>query len=108
MSSIGRANKPTWSSVRDSSRMPERGTRPWVGLNPYTPQNAAGRMVEPLVWLPSASGTMPAATAAAEPLAEPPGVGGTRPAATAAAELLDEPPGVCLGFCGLLVLPGAK
>ena len=31
-------------------------------------------MVEPPVWLPSASGTIPAATAAAEPLEEPPGV----------------------------------
>src|SRR2546425_1196850 len=29
-------------------------------------------MVEPPVWLPRASGTMPAATAAAEPLEEPP------------------------------------
>jgi hypothetical protein len=45
-------------------------------------------MVEPLVWLPSASGTMPAATAAAEPL--------------------EEPPGVCSGLCGLRVLPGKK
>ena len=88
MSSIERANRPTWSSVRDNSRMPERGIRPCVGLKPYTPQNAAGRMVEPLVWLPSASGTMAAATAAAEPL--------------------DEPPGVCSGLCGLRVFPGAK
>jgi len=43
-------------------------------------------MVEPAVWLPSASGTMLAATAAAEPL--------------------EEPPGVCAGLCGLRVLPG--
>ncbi len=68
--------------------MPVRGTSPCVGLNAYTPQNAPGRMVEPAVWLPSASGTMPAATAAAEPL--------------------DEPPGVCSGLCGLRVLPGEK
>ena len=67
--------------------MPWRGIRPCVGLKPYTPQNAAGRITDPLVWLPSASGTMPAATAAADPL--------------------DEPPGVCAGLCGLRVLPGA-
>jgi hypothetical protein len=45
-------------------------------------------MVDPAVWLPSASGTMEAATAAAEPL--------------------EEPPGVCSGLCGLRVLPGEK
>src|SRR6185503_11285888 len=49
-------------------------------------QYAAGRMVEPLVWLPIASGTMPAATAAAEPD--------------------DEPPGVWAALWGLRVLPG--
>ncbi len=38
------------------------------------PQYAAGRIVEPPVWLPIAIGTMPAATAAAEPEDEPPGV----------------------------------
>ena len=43
-------------------------------------------MTEPLVWVPIASGTMRAATAAAEPL--------------------EEPPGVCSGLCGLRVLPG--
>ena len=37
-------------------------------------QKAAGRMTEPLVWVPRAAGTKPAATAAAEPLEEPPGV----------------------------------
>src|SRR5678816_2897853 len=68
--------------------MPWRGIRPCVGLKPYTPQNAAGRMTEPLVWVPRATGVMPAATAAAEPD--------------------DEPPGVCAGLCGLRVLPGWK
>src|SRR4051794_3212046 len=48
--------------------------RPTVGLNPTTPQNAAGRMVEPFVCEPTAAGTTPAATAAAEPIEEPPGV----------------------------------
>src|SRR5262245_49911241 len=48
--------------------------RPYVGLQPTIPQYAAGRSTEPTVWLPMASGTMPAATAAAEPLELPPGV----------------------------------
>src|SRR6185369_3364763 len=68
--------------------MPLRGMSPCVGLNPTMPQNAAGRIVDPLVWLPSASGAMPDATAAAEPL--------------------DDPPGVCSRLCGLHVLPGVK
>ena len=57
-------------------------------MKPTTPQNEAGRITEPLVWLPIAKGAMPAATAAAEPL--------------------DEPPGVRAGSCGLRVLPGVK
>ena len=65
-----------------------REISPWVGLKPTTPQYAAGRIVEPLVWLPIASGTMLAPTAAADPL--------------------EEPPGVCSGLCGLRVLPGEK
>ena len=40
---------------------------------PTTPQRAAGWRIEPPVSEPSASGTMPAATAAAEPPEEPPG-----------------------------------
>src|SRR5207342_1788190 len=49
------------------------------------PQNAAGRITDPTVWVPKASGTMKSPTAAAEPL--------------------EEPPGVCSGLCGLVVLP---
>jgi hypothetical protein len=49
------------------------------------PQNAAGRITEPTVWVPRASGTMKSATAAAEPL--------------------EEPPGVCAGLCGFVVFP---
>ena len=45
-------------------------------------------MTEPLVCVPTASGTMPAPTAAAEPE--------------------DEPPGVRVVSCGLRVLPGVK
>src|SRR5690348_4875785 len=62
--------------------------RPKVGFSPTTPQNAAGRMIEPIVWVPSASGQYPAATAAAEPLLDP--------------------PGVCWKECGLRVGPGVK
>jgi hypothetical protein len=43
-------------------------------LTPTTPQKAAGRITEPIVCVPSASGQSPAATAAADPLEEPPGV----------------------------------
>src|SRR5205814_2390928 len=49
-------------------------SRPPVGLNPTTPENAPGRIVEPFVWVPSAPGITPAATAAAEPIDDPPGV----------------------------------
>ena len=64
------------------------GIMPWVGLKPTTPQYAAGRMTEPLVCVPRAPGTKPAATAAAEPL--------------------DDPPGVWSGFQGLRVFPGKR
>src|SRR5436853_4263447 len=57
-----------------------------VGLNPTTPQNAAGRITDPPVCVPNASGTMSSPTAAAAPL--------------------EEPPGVCSGLRGLRVLPG--
>jgi hypothetical protein len=50
------------------------------------PQKAAGRMIDPAVCVPKASGAMQSATAAAEPL--------------------DEPPGVRAGSCGFAVLPG--
>ena len=40
---------------------------------PTTPHSAAGWRIEPPVSVPSASGAMPAATAAAEPPLEPPG-----------------------------------
>src|SRR5262245_49030754 len=52
----------------------------------WTPQNEPGRMTEPPVWVPSASGIMRAPTPAAEPD--------------------DEPPGVCAGLCGFLDLLG--
>ena len=45
-------------------------------------------MIDPAVCVPSASGTILSATAAAEPL--------------------EEPPGVCATLCGLAVLPGVN
>ena len=65
-----------------------RGTRPQLGLKPTMPQYAAGRMIEPAVCVPSASGSIASATAAAEPL--------------------DDPPGVWAGASGLRVGPGLK
>src|SRR5271165_7333558 len=47
---------------------------PYVGFIPATPQNAAGRVMEPPVCVPRAARHIPHATAAAEPLDEPPGV----------------------------------
>src|SRR5208337_3788035 len=54
--------------------MPWSSIHPYVGFIPATPQNAAGRVIEPPVCVPSAARHMPHATAAAEPLDEPPGV----------------------------------
>ena len=53
---------------------PTVGRRRKDGLIAATPQNAAGRITEPPVWVPMVSGTMPAATAAADPDDDPPGV----------------------------------
>lgn len=47
-------------------------TRPRVGLSVTSPQIAAGIRSEPPPSLPWASGTRPAATAAADPLLDPP------------------------------------
>ncbi len=43
-------------------------------MSPTTPQYAAGRRIEPPVWVPIAAGTCRAATAAADPDDDPPGV----------------------------------
>ena len=51
---------------------PARLTRPNVGISPTTPQSDAGPRIDPPVSEPSATGTMPAATAAPEPDEEPP------------------------------------
>src|SRR5215212_1032278 len=48
------------------------GTRPYVGLIPASPQKLHGIRIEPPPSVPSASGTIPAARAAALPPLEPP------------------------------------
>jgi hypothetical protein len=60
--------------LADNVNAPACEIRPWLGLMPNPPQNAAGRITDPLVCDPMAKGTMPAATAAADPDDEPPGV----------------------------------
>src|SRR6516225_6321946 len=50
------------------------GTRPTVGRNPTTLQNAAGLRSDPPVSLPSATGTSPQASATAAPPEDPPHV----------------------------------
>src|SRR5919107_2555858 len=67
---------PTTSSEEAKAIRPCRETRPYVGLSPTMPQNAAGWRTEPPVSVPSAHQLSPAATAAADPPEEPPG---TRP-----------------------------
>ena len=85
-SSTFRAKTPKVSSDGLNSLTPPKGNASRLGLNPTTPQYAAGRMTEPLVWVPIAAGTCPNATAAADPE--------------------DDPPGVCAAFQGFLVFPG--
>src|SRR5574340_1687966 len=64
---------PTWSRLVDSGCTPSRGTASKVGLKPTTPQHDAGMRIDPAVSVPTAIGTIPAATAAAEPPLDPPG-----------------------------------
>ena len=46
------------SALGDTGITPSSGTRPMLGLKPTMPQNAAGRIVEPTVCVPSASGSL--------------------------------------------------
>ena len=73
-SSTPAANSPTVSSVHEKHFTPTVGSIRNDGLMAATPQKEAGRITEPPVCVPSASGIMPAATAAAEPEDDPPGV----------------------------------
>src|SRR6266404_2005764 len=50
------------------------GTRPNEGLIPGMPQNVDGMRMEPAPSVPTATGPMPDATAAAAPPEDPPGV----------------------------------
>jgi hypothetical protein len=50
---------------------PVRGTRPYVGRSPETPQNAEGQTIEPHVSEAIAKPTRPAAVAEADPDEEP-------------------------------------
>src|SRR5512147_2144610 len=61
------------------------GTRPNEGLRPKIPVKAQGMRIEPPPSVPTVSGAMPEATAAAPPP--------------------EEPPGVIFGFQGLRVIP---
>src|SRR2546426_1330255 len=66
---------PTWDTRAKPLGTPRpSGTRPYDGLKPYTPQNAAGVRIEPPPSVPSASGPQPPATPTAAPPLEPPGV----------------------------------
>ena len=67
-----RARGPQWSNVYELVITPARLTSPNVGISPTTPQCDAGPRIDPPVSEPSATGTMPAATAAPEPVEEPP------------------------------------
>ncbi len=58
----------------DSSRSGPIEVRPWDGFSPISPQQEAGMRIEPPPSEALATGTMPAATAAAAPPDEPPGV----------------------------------
>src|SRR2546421_10626886 len=66
---------PTWDTRAKPLGTPRpSGTRPYDGLKPYTPQNAAGVRIEPPPAVPSASGPQPLATPTAAPPLEPPRV----------------------------------
>src|SRR3954451_10180629 len=69
-----RVKRPTVSSDHENGLSPGVGSAPYDGLKPTTPQYEAGRITEPPVCVPTASGTMPAAPAAADPADDPPGV----------------------------------
>ena len=58
-------------SIHDG--MGSRPISPPVGFSPTSPQNAAGMRIDPPPSVPVASGTRPAASAAALPPLEPPG-----------------------------------
>src|SRR4051794_13972399 len=62
---------PSLSSDQQSVMAPVRGTRPYVGRKPVTPQRMLGLTMLPPVSLPMAKPTNPAAVAAPGPALEP-------------------------------------
>ena len=56
------------------SALSSKGTRPWDGRKPTMLLNAAGLRSEPIMSLPSATGTICSASAAAAPPLLPPAV----------------------------------
>src|SRR5215472_10049638 len=65
---------PAVSCAEEIGTMPDRLTRPIVGLSPTIPQLFEGLTIEPSVSVPIASGASPAATATPEPELEPDGL----------------------------------
>src|SRR3989475_5004992 len=73
---------PTWDTRAKPLGNPRpSGTRPYDGLKPYTPQNAAGVRIEPPPPVPSARGARPPAPPTPPPPLQPPGVGAGVPGA---------------------------
>ena len=65
---------PAVSWVLEIGTIPDLLTRPTVGLNPTIPLMDDGQDIDPLVSVPIAISTIPAATATAEPELEPHGL----------------------------------
>src|SRR5271165_7362002 len=70
-SSTLRVIGPSLSSDQHSVMAPVRGTRPYVGRNPVTPQRMLGLTMLPPVSLPTLKPTNPAAVAAPGPALDP-------------------------------------
>ena len=64
---------PAVSCVSEIGIIPDRLTKPTVGLIPTTPFTEAGHEIEPFVSVPIATETNPAATATADPELDPQG-----------------------------------
>src|SRR5688500_8356545 len=70
-SSAWRQIGPSRSIVHDSAMQPWRLMRPKVGRRPASPQRADGLRIDPLVSLPIANATQPAAVADEGPADDP-------------------------------------
>src|SRR5882724_3600694 len=70
-SSTPRVIGPSLSSDQQSVIAPVRGTRPYVGRKPVTPQRMLGATMLPPVSLPTETPTKPAAVAAPGPALDP-------------------------------------